>query len=214
VFYGRRVLWAEELVLSEIPETRESLLVRLKDPHDREAWDQFSVLYRPVIYRIARGRGLQDADAQDLAQHVLMAVASAIPRWRRNEQNVRFRHWLRRVVKNATINALSRRPKDLAGGGSALMDLLQQSPQRDAATEEAILWEHRREVYRRASGVVRGEIQESTWEVFRRTVVDGESIESVANSMGKSVGAIYVARCRIMNRLRDIVRDFEEAWDQ
>jgi hypothetical protein len=81
--------------LSEIPETRDSLLVRLKDPGDREAWDQFSVLYRPVIYRIARARGLQDADAQDLVQQVLMAVASAIPRWQRGGEHVRFRHWLR-----------------------------------------------------------------------------------------------------------------------
>lgn len=200
-------------MVSEIPETRESLLVRLKDPDDREAWDQFSTLYRPVIYRIARGRGLQDADAQDLAQHVLMAVASAIPRWRRDDQNTRFRHWLRRVVKNATINALCRQPKDLAGGGSALMDLLQQSPQPDSATEEAILLEHRREVYQRAAGIVRDEVHASTWEVFRRTVIDGEGIDSVAASMSKSVGAIYVARCRIMNRLREVVREFEEAWE-
>lgn len=200
--------------MSEIPETRDSLLVRLKDPSDREAWDQFSLLYRPVIYRIARGRGLQDADALDLVQHVLMAVSSAIPRWQRSAEKGRFRHWLRRVAKNATINALSRRPKDLAAGGSARMDLLQQSPQRDSATEEAIRWEQRREVYLWAANIVRNEVQESTWDVFRRTVIDGESIDSVAKHTNKSVGAIYVAKCRIMSRLREIVREFEEAWDR
>jgi RNA polymerase sigma-70 factor (ECF subfamily) len=200
--------------LSEIPETRDSLLVRLKDPGDREAWDQFSVLYRPVIYRIARTRGLQDADAQDLVQQVLMAVASAIPRWQRGGEHVRFRHWLRRVAKNATINALSRRPKDLAGGGSALMNLLHESPQPDPETEAAILCQHRREVYRRAASVVQSEVREGTWEVFERTVIDGESIESVATRLNKSVGAIYVARCRIMNRLRQLVRDIEEELDR
>lgn len=59
------------MVASESPETRESLLIRVRDLQDRDAWDQFVQIYRPVVYRLARNRGLQDADAQDLAQKVL-----------------------------------------------------------------------------------------------------------------------------------------------
>ncbi len=68
-------------MLTEFPETRDSLLAQVRSPANREAWDQFALLYRPVIYRLARQRGLHDADAQDLAQQVLMAVASAIGNW-------------------------------------------------------------------------------------------------------------------------------------
>ena len=67
------VLWENQV--TEFPETRDSLLVQVRSPANREAWDQFALIYRPVIYRLARRKGLQDADAQDLAQRVLMAVA-------------------------------------------------------------------------------------------------------------------------------------------
>ena len=66
--------------MSEFPDTRESLLLQVRDPENREAWDQFAQIYRPIIFRTALARGLQDADAHDLAQKVLIAVASAIGR--------------------------------------------------------------------------------------------------------------------------------------
>ncbi len=195
--------------MPEIPNTRQTLLARLEDQSDRDAWEQFSALYAPVIYRLARGRGLQDADAQDLTQKVLIAVASAIPRWQSTNDGTRFRHWLRRVTKNATINALTRRPRDLAVGGSSRIDLLREYPEPDSATDQQIDWESRRQAYRVAAIEVRREVQAETWEAFARTVIDGESVQSVAKSTGKSVGAIYVAKCRVLNRLRQLAREFE-----
>src|SRR5438093_8953757 len=113
---------------TDFPETRDSLLVQVRSPEDRDAWDQFAGMYRPVIYRLARHRGLQDADAQDLAQQVLMAVASAIGSFEKSSETVRLRHWLRRVVRNAIVNALSRRPKDRGAGGSSVQELLLEQP--------------------------------------------------------------------------------------
>lgn len=78
--------------MTEFPETRDRLLVQVRSPANREAWDEFALIYRPVIYRLARHRGLQDADAQDLAQRVLMSVAAAIGRWEKSDESVRFRH--------------------------------------------------------------------------------------------------------------------------
>lgn len=109
--------------MSEFPETRESLLVQVQDPANRDAWDLFARIYRPAIVRIAMARGLQHADAQDLSQQVLMAVASAIGTWEKRDESTRFRHWLSRVTKNAILNALTRRPKDLAVGGSSIEEL-------------------------------------------------------------------------------------------
>jgi RNA polymerase sigma-70 factor (ECF subfamily) len=196
--------------MPEMPDTRETLLARLEDQSDRDAWDQFSALYAPVIYRLARGRGMQDADAQDLTQHVLITVARAIPRWQSNGEGTRFRRWLRRVTKNATINALTRKPRDLAAGGSSRINRLREHPEQDSEASEAIDWESRREVYRLASLKLRREIQSETWEIFARTVVDGESVQAVSIATGKSVGSIYVAKCRVLNRLRELARELED----
>ncbi|HJN10352.1 MAG: hypothetical protein QGG09_11400 [Pirellulaceae bacterium] len=53
--------------MAQLPETRNSLLLKVRDPADADAWIEFAAIYRPVIYRLARRRGLQDADAEDLA---------------------------------------------------------------------------------------------------------------------------------------------------
>lgn len=113
--------------MQEFPETRDSLIVQVQNPLNREAWDQFATIYRPVIYRLARQKGLQDADAQDLAQQVLYAVSRAIGRWEKLDPPVKFRHWLRRVVRNAILNTLSRKPHDGAAGGSVAMALLRRN---------------------------------------------------------------------------------------
>ena len=81
-----------------------SLIAQVRDPLNREAWEQFACIYRPVIYRLAHRKGLQDADAQDLAQQVLISVSLAIGRWEKSDNSVRFRHWLRRVARNAFGN--------------------------------------------------------------------------------------------------------------
>ncbi|MDB2686811.1 sigma-70 family RNA polymerase sigma factor [Mariniblastus sp.] len=112
--------------MQEVPETRDSLIVQVQNPLNRKAWDQFAMIYRPVIYRLARQKGLQDADAQDLAQQVLHAVSQSIGRWEKLDPPNKFRHWLRRVVRNAILNALSRQPRYGAAGGSVALELLNQ----------------------------------------------------------------------------------------
>ena len=67
--------------MDDVPDTRDSLLIRVASSGDQGAWEQFARIYRPVVYNVARMRGLQDADAQDVAQQVLIAVARALPTW-------------------------------------------------------------------------------------------------------------------------------------
>ena len=198
-------------MVTEFPETHESLLVRLRSPANREAWEQFALIYRPVIYRLARQRGLQDADAQDLAQLVLMAVASAIGGWEKSNEEVRFRHWLRRVVRNAIVNALSRRPHDRAAGGSSVQELLREQPGDDPDSAAQIELEYRRELYLRAARMVRGDVEPETWRAFEMTVIENRSIDEAAVELNKSVGTIYAARSRIMRRLRKAVQELEKS---
>src|ERR671936_1315111 len=86
--------------MPEPPTTRASLLVRIRDPHDTEAWRQFVQLYASVVYGYARKRGLQDADAADLMQEVFRAVASAAGRLDYDPKRGTFRGWLYTVTRN------------------------------------------------------------------------------------------------------------------
>ncbi len=193
--------------MSEFPETRDSLLVQVQDPSNRDAWDLFARIYRPTIVRIAMARGLQHADAQDLSQQVLMAVASAIGSWEKRDESTRFRHWLSRVTKNAILNALTRRPKDQAVGGSSIEELLREVADRDEATTAFIENQLRRELYLQAAELIKAEFRADSWQAFELSVAGDLTIEQVAQQLGKSVGAIYTARSRIMYRLREIIAE-------
>ncbi len=159
---------------------------------------------------------MQDADAQDLSQHVLMAVAASIGRWEKLGKAIRFRHWLRRVARNAIVNALTRRPPDQATGTSSFQDLLMETPERasnphDAETDSLVELEYRRELYLRAAASVRTDVDPETWQAFEMTVISGVSNADAARELGKSIGTIYAARSRVMKRLRMAIAEIEEA---
>jgi len=196
--------------MSNMPETRDSLIVQIQDPTNREAWDAFTQLYRPIVYRLARSRGLQDADAEDLAQQVLMSVSRAIPDWQRNPDS-RFRHWLNRIARNAILNALTRGRKISIVGGTDFLKTMNNLPHRSTELESQIEYEYQRQLYRRAAEIVRDSVNEGTWLAFLYTVVEGESTESVAARLGKTIGNVHAARSRLMRRLQTVVRNLMEA---
>ncbi len=198
------------MFMSNMPETRHSLLVQIQDPENREAWDLFAQLYRPVVYRLARGKGLQDADAEDLTQQVLMSVSRAISDWQQ-QPGTRFRHWLRRVAHNAILNALTRGPRLAGVGGSDFMKLIQHAPQVDTELNSQIEYEYQRQLYRRAAEIVRESVNEDTWLAFLHTVVEGEPTHLVARRLGKTIGNIHAARSRLMRRLQIVVKQLMEA---
>ena len=104
--------------MSHPPETRHSLIARLKDPNDQIAWEEFVSIYRPVVFRIAMQKGLQPADAEDVAQTVMVSVSRAVEKWEPDPQRARFRTWLNRVAVNAAINSITRRKPDQGTGDS------------------------------------------------------------------------------------------------
>lgn len=195
---------------SQFPDTRASLLLQLQVGDDHEIWQEFVTIYRPIIYRLARKRGMQDADAQDLAQQVLLSIAGSIERWQKTDESVRFRHWLRRVAKNAICNALTRRPHDRGVGGTSIQAFFESQCVVDDNFENEVELEYRRELFLRAASIVRRDVAAETWEVFQLAVIEGVPIEEIAARMSKSVGAAYAARGRVMNRLRRLVEEMEQ----
>ncbi len=196
--------------MTDIPETRDSLLAQVQDPGNTAAWNRFADIYRPVVIGLARRRGLQDADAQDLAQRVLLNVAAALPSWQPASPSVRFRHWLLRIAKNETLKFLTRQPRDAAQGGSGVLQLLHGQPQTESDMDAAIELEYRRQLVRRAAQIVRDRSETITWQAFAMTTIDEVSIPAAARALRCSQGTIYAARSRIMRRIRAAVRELEE----
>jgi RNA polymerase sigma-70 factor (ECF subfamily) len=196
--------------MSQSPETRPSLLVRLKDRADQEAWHEFTDIYQPVIYRLARRKGMQHADAEDLTQSVLMAVAKAVERWEHDPRRARFRTWLHRVAQNAIINALTRGTSDRGSGDTGLLALLNKQQGKEGPDSNLLRLEYRRETFRWAARQIRDEFQPATWDAFWLSAVEQRSVEEVARQLGKTPGSIYAARSRIIRRMKEKVAELDE----
>src|SRR5262245_34457770 len=195
------------------PQTRHSLLMRLQGSRDESAWREFVAIYEPLVYRLARQRGWQDADARELSQEVLVAVANAIDRWDADPSKGSFRGWLFRIARNLMINYWKRNLRHPAAlGGSELVDLLAAQPARENADSQWFDQEYRRELFRWTAEQIRGEFRESTWDAFWLTCVDGRPIGNVAAQLGISLGAAYVARSRVMARLKDVIQAHEDEF--
>ena len=188
------------------PETRESLIARLPDHADTAAWDEFVGLYQPLIYGIGRRHGLQPNDASDLVQEVLIAVANCVDRFEPNEQRGRFRSWLFRVARNQSLLRLRKLRKQ---SRSMLTDQTQHwvdPSEGQLRSDEEFEIALRRRAFRWAARKVRQSVQEQTWEAFARTAIDCQPPLEVANALGIDVGAVYLSRSRVMNRLKQLVQ--------
>jgi RNA polymerase sigma-70 factor (ECF subfamily) len=194
------------------PSTRASLLFRLCDAEDHEAWVEFVTLYEPVIYRLLRRQGLQDADARDVMQELLLAVSRSIDRWDPAKDRGSFRGWLRRVARNLVINWLKERGRRVpAGGGGGLQAMLDVLPTADEPDTVEFDCELRRALFHRAGERVQGEVHPATWQAFWETAVVGASPADAAAKLGMAVGAVRVAKCRVLARLRAAVAELEKA---
>lgn len=191
-----------------LPETRPSLLVRIRNPADDDAWYQFSEIYRPVIIRLVARGGLQDADAEDIAQQVLVSVAGAINRFD-PKGSAKFRTWLKRITENAILNAITRSRPDQALGGVETHSLLNEIVEHSGPDTDCLRLEYRREVFQWAAKQVRTEFSEATWGAFWLTAVQDVSIDDAAEALGRSRGSIYASRRRVMRRIVDVVSEFE-----
>lgn len=197
--------------MPSVPETRASLILRLPDAADVRAWDAFVSVYGPLVYRLARRHGLQPADADDLVQEVLAAIARSIESWLANPQRGLFRAWLFRIARNVAINFLTRRKhRALGTGNSDVARLLQQHADPNDDTADEFELEYRREVFRWASEQLRATVTDKNWQAFWLTTIEDQPIRQVADQLGMSIGNAYIARSRIMARLRELVRRFED----
>jgi len=151
---------------------------------------------------------MQHADALELVQRVLLAVARAVDRFQPDSKRARFRTWLYKITHNEFCKEWTASKKLAASGDSEVRAAMHLLP---APQEDDFSIEYERAVFRYAADIVRPKVKPSTWKAFWRTAVDGVTPEEVAKETGLSVGAIYIARSRVMARLQKQAAAYQAA---
>lgn len=193
--------------MSRSLETSPSLLVRIRDMDDVAAWNRFIDIYAPLIHDYGRRRGLQDADAADLAQEVLQAVAKSAERFDYDVQKGSFRGWLLTITRNKLIDLMRRirKPQHGQSDGEWALDQLAIS----ADDEE--LWERQHQwwLVHWAAEQVRPEFEHNTWRAFMLTSIEQLTPQDVANTLELSIGAVYIAKSRVLARIKQVISEVE-----
>jgi RNA polymerase sigma-70 factor, ECF subfamily len=183
-------------------ETRQSLLLRAKTGEEN-AWKDLTDLYRPLILGWLNRQGVPAVDLEDLAQEVLLSVVKSLPTFEHSGNRGAFRAWLRTIVCSRTTDywrAIDVRTQ--ASGGSGATAALQQIADPDSDLNRQWNEEHDRYVFGCLLDLVEQEFEPATLRAFRRLALDGAGGAEVANELGMSVAAVYVAKSRVLQRIR------------
>ncbi|MBC8875614.1 MAG: sigma-70 family RNA polymerase sigma factor [Planctomycetes bacterium] len=171
---------------------------------DETAWRRLVHVYLPLVYRWCKQRGLQEADAMDITQEVLLRVSKNLKGFRRDRDGDTFRGWLRTITRNAINDCLRKRHRDVhARGGSTARQVAENVPDQELDDSEASRSTEVRILYGRMVDLVRGEFSEKDWEALRMVVVEERLPKDVARVLGISRNQVYLAKSRIRKRLRD-----------
>jgi RNA polymerase sigma factor (sigma-70 family) len=184
--------------------TRPSLLLRVRDARDTEAWQSFVDTYAPLVYRYARRRGLQDADAADLAQEVLLETARCLRSFVYQPERGRFRDWLGALTHRKLARFWARRKREAAlTSEEPVEEVCDQSaaPPPDAEWTEAF----NAQVLQAALERVRPCFEPPTWRAFAGVWLNSRPAPEVADELNVPIEAVYLAKSRVLKRLREEV---------
>ncbi len=187
-----------------VASTTRSLIAGLKH-QDGETWNRLVKLYTPLVYHWCRKQNLAHDDIPDVVQEVFKSVSEHIGRFHKNRPQDTFRGWLRVITRNKATDVHRRHGKEARGeGGTQNLHRLAAIPAPEVASvdqtaSDAEDWSI---LHRQALELIQEEFREATWRAFWRVVVDGRPPAEVAEEMQMSPGAVRVAKCRVLQRLR------------
>jgi RNA polymerase sigma-70 factor (ECF subfamily) len=186
-----------------VEDTRQSLLVRARDG-DENAWKRFADLYNPLIVGWLRRHGLEHHDAEDLAQEVLLAVVKHLPEFSHSGKRGAFRCWLRTIAVNRTRDFWKARAgRPVAAGDDGIRQMAERLADPDSDLSRQWDQEHDQYVLRCLLDLMDMEFEPATVRAFRRLALDGAPAQDVARELGMSLGAVYVAKSRVLKRIRE-----------
>jgi RNA polymerase sigma-70 factor (ECF subfamily) len=183
-------------------ETRQSLLLRAQTGEEH-AWKDLTALYRPLIIGWLNRQGVPARDLDDLTQDILVSVVQHLPTFEHSGRRGAFRSWLRTIVCSRTTDYWRAADQATQGsGGSGATAALQQLADPDSDLNRRWDEEHDRYVLDCLLDLVQEEFEPTTLQAFRRLALDGVSGAEAARELGLSVAAVYVAKSRVLQRIR------------
>ena len=192
------------------PKTSVSLILKVASQQDVLAWERFCEIYQPLVYRIALSRGLQAADAHDLVQEVMTRVARSIANWDPDSSKGSFRGWISRIARNLIIDFMRNKNRlPITSDHSDIRKMIESTPAESKDSQWLDL-EYEKQVFIAAANQIKHKFNEKTWQAFWLTAVENNSVESTATLLSMTPGSIYVARSRVMAKLKETVRIYIE----
>ena len=191
--------------MTQSPETRFSLIEKLKSPGDMDAWSEFASIYQPLIVELCLRKGMQHADANDLAQEVLSRVAKNIAKFQYDRPGATFRGWLYRITRNLTVDFFRRRAKDPLKHAIVPEDFQELCDPPMEETREFDL-EFQKRMFLVVARAVESTVQQQTWAAFWMVEIQQRTPDEVALELGMTRGAVYVAKSRVIAKLRKEVQ--------
>lgn len=185
--------------------TRTTLLSRLKTRSDAAAWREFHRIYAPLLYRYARGRGLSRADAEEVRDQCLEIVARKIPTFEYDKKKGRFKGWLRRIAQRRVVD-LFRKRRELVAGSGVIRAAIDPGPTGDEVWDRQWELEHLRFCVER----IRGSVSETSYRAFHMLLFDECSVEEVCARLGLNTNQVYKIKSRVLQRVRQELREFED----
>lgn len=186
-----------------MPATSASLLQRVRARPDDDSWRHLVGIYTPLIRGWLRQRLLSEHDVEDVTQEVMAVVVRRLAEFQHNGRTGAFRTWLKTIAANC-LRDHWRRGKHLprATGQSSFQEVLAQLA--DPDSELSRLWDvdHDRHVARQLLELLRAEFEPRTWQAFQRTALEGAAASDVAAELGLTTNAVFIARSRVLARLR------------
>ena len=180
-----------------------SLIVRLKQ-RVPEAWERFDELYSPLLHHWARLIGLSAEEVQDAVQDVSVLLWDKLQEF--NYDGRSFRGWLRTILQNKGRDMQRRRALAPQPAGSVILREARAEEQKDVLSEE----EFATFLARQALQLMQSEFQEATWRACWLTTVDGLSAKAAAEQLGITENAVFLAKGRVLRRLREEFSDLLE----
>ncbi len=186
-----------------MPDTSVSLLDQLRLASADDAWVRLVDIYGPLIRGWLRKHGLKQQDADDVVQEVLTVVVRKVPAFERQPRAGAFRRWLRSI----TVNCLrdfwrARRNRPEPTGNLEFQAMLDQLGDPDSNLSAVWDQEHNRHVTQKLMELIRPSFESRTWDAFRRVALDGADPDAVAAELGMTVNAVFIAKSRVLSRLR------------
>ena len=178
--------------------TSVSLIARLRQPDDDDAWLRFSYVYGPLISRWCERSGLQHADVADVMQEVMASARRGIAKVNHGGENDSFRGWLWAITRQRVrdhFRSFARQP--IGYGGSTALQLIENLPDDAPETSEDVA-----DLHLRVLAGLHADFSKTVWTSFWRVVVEKDAAKNVAEDLGVSVWAVYKAKSRVLTRLR------------